>query len=228
MKCVIIHGQDHKGSTCAIAQMLADKLDAESKDFFLPGDFNEFCIGCTACFEKSEKLCPHYEKLKPITQAIDEADLIILASPVYVYHVTGAMKALLDHYGNRWMAHRPQENMFHKQAVALSTAAGAGIKSANKDLTDSLFFWGCAKIYKLGFAVRAASWNEVSTNRKNRIENKITALAKKISKKYGKVKPSIKTRIFFNIMRIIHKGVMNPADTEYWKEKGWLDKKRPW
>ena len=43
-----------------------------------------------------------------------EADLIILASPVYVYHVTGAMKALLDHYGYMWMAHRPEEAMFKK------------------------------------------------------------------------------------------------------------------
>ena len=42
---------------------------------------------------ESEKKCPHYEKIKPLTAAMDEADVIILASPVYVYHVTGAMKA---------------------------------------------------------------------------------------------------------------------------------------
>ena len=32
---------------------------------------------------------------------MDEANVIILASPVYVYHATGAMKAFLDHYGYR-------------------------------------------------------------------------------------------------------------------------------
>ena len=35
----------------------------------------------------------HYEKLKPLTDAMDEANIIILASPVYVFHATGAMKA---------------------------------------------------------------------------------------------------------------------------------------
>lgn len=52
------------------------------------------------------------------------------------------MKAFLDHYGYRWMVHRPEESMFRKQGVCISTAAGAGLKSTNKDMADSLFFWG--------------------------------------------------------------------------------------
>ncbi len=75
---------------------------------------------------------PHYEKLRPIT--MDDADVIILASPVYVYHATGAMKSFLDHYGYRWVPHCPEEKMFHKQAVCISTAAGGGIKNTNKDM----------------------------------------------------------------------------------------------
>lgn len=158
MKITILHGQSHKGSTYHIARMLADKLEGEVTEFFLPRDFGEFCVGCTQCFEQSETLCPHYEKLQPITQAIDQADVLILASPVYVYHATGAMKALLDHYGYRWMLHRPQEAMFRKQGVCISTAAGAGIKTTNRDMADSLFFWGVPKIYRYGVAVLETSY----------------------------------------------------------------------
>lgn len=61
MKIVIIHGQSHKGSTYHIAHMLAEKLDGEIKEFFLPRDFGEFCVGCTRCILESEKKCPHYE-----------------------------------------------------------------------------------------------------------------------------------------------------------------------
>ena len=81
--------------------MLAEKISDDIKEFFLPKDFGEFCVGCTKCFTESETKCPHYEKLKPLTDAMDEANVIILASPVYVYHATGAMKAFLDHYGYR-------------------------------------------------------------------------------------------------------------------------------
>lgn len=140
MKITVIHGQNHKGSTYHIAHLLLDQLDGEVTEFFLPKDFHDFCVGCTMCFAKTEKFCPHYENLTPLTKALDEADLIILASPVYVYHATGPMKTFLDHYGYRWMLHRPHESMFRKQAVCISTAAGGGTKTTNKDMADSTFF----------------------------------------------------------------------------------------
>ena len=228
MKIVVIHGQSHKGSTYHIARMLTDKLGGEVKEFFLPREFGEFCVGCTSCFMKTETMCPHYEKLRPLTEAMDEADVIVLASPVYVYHATGAMKAFLDHYGYRWMVHRPEEKMFKKQGVCISTAAGAGMKSTNKDMADSLFFWGVAKIYNYGIAVRATSWNGINEKTKDSIERKTTALANKIKKNYGRVKPSVKTKGFFSIMRLMQKSGWNEADCLYWKEKGWTGKKRPW
>ena len=228
MKITIIHGQSHKGSTYHIARMLAEKLKGELTEFFLPRDFGAFCTGCTSCFEKSEALCPHYEMLKPITRALDEADVIILASPVYVYHVTGAMKAFLDHYGYRWMVHRPEERMFGKQAVCISTAAGGGMKSTNRDMADSLFFWGVPKIYRYGTGVAAVSWSRVSDRNKKQIEKKISELAWRITRNEGKIRPSFKTWLFFGMMRQMQKRGWNEADVEYWKKKGWTGKARPW
>ncbi len=228
MKTVILHGQSHKGSTYHIAHELAEKIGGEITEFFLPRDFGEFCVGCTACFTESETKCPHYEKLSHITKAIDEADVLIFASPVYVYHATGAMKALLDHYGWRWMVHRPDERMFSKQAVCISTAAGAGMKSTNRDMADSAFWWGVAKVYKYGIAVAETSWGRVSEKKKQRVEKQLSALARKISNKQGHVKPSLKTKLFFSVMRQMQKHGWNKADADYWKDKGWIGKKRPW
>ncbi|MCM1299985.1 MAG: NAD(P)H-dependent oxidoreductase [Firmicutes bacterium] len=228
MQITIIHGQNHKGSTYHLAHSLAEKIGGEITEFFLPRDFNEFCIGCTNCFTDSETKCPHYEKLFPITKAADKADVIILASPVYVMHATGAMKALLDHYGYRFMVHRPEEKMFSKQAVCISTAAGAGMNSTNKDMADSTFFWGCARTYKFGAAVNETSWERVGDKKKRSYDKKLSALALKIKKRQGKVKPSLKTRVFFSVMRMMQKNGWNEADMKYWKEKGWLDNKRPW
>ncbi|MBR2279481.1 MAG: NAD(P)H-dependent oxidoreductase [Ruminococcus sp.] len=228
MKTVIIHGQNHKGSTYNIARILAEKIGGETTEFFLPKNFGEFCVGCTTCFMKDEKKCPHYEKLKPITEAMNSADVIILASPVYVYHATGAMKAFLDHYGYRWMVHRPEECMFKKQGVCISTAAGAGIKPTNKDMADSLFFWGVAKIYKLGMGVAATDWKSVPDKKKTKIEKATSSIAKKIINNNGKVKPSLKTKGYFYIMRMIQKNGWNEKDVLYWKEKGWIKKARPW
>ena len=203
-------------------------MDGEVTEFFLLRDFGEFCVGCTACFVESEKKCPHYEKLAPITDAMDRADVLILASPVYVYHTTGAMKAFLDHYGWRWMVHRPEEKMFTKQAVCISTAAGAGMKSTNRDMADSTFFWGVAKTYQYGVAVMETSWERVSGKKKQRIEKKLDRLACKLKAGHGRVKPSVKTKLFFAVMRQMQKRGWNEADMKYWRDKGWTEKKRPW
>ena len=53
MKLLIINGQSHKGSTYSIAHILADKLGGDITEFFLPKDFDEFCLGCTSCFMKA-------------------------------------------------------------------------------------------------------------------------------------------------------------------------------
>ena len=230
MKTVIIHGQSHQGSTYHAAHSLAEKIGGELTEFFLPRDFGEFCLGCLNCFRISETKCPHYARLKPLTEAMDAADVIILESPVYVYHATGAMKAFLDHYGWRWMVHSPEPLMFRKQAVAVATAAGAGMKSTIKDMADSFFFWGIAKQYRLGVAVAAVSWETVNEKKKAVIEKKTAALAKKIVRRNGRVKPGLKTRAFFSLMRMLQKKnfMGGERDVSHWKKHGWLGKSRPW
>lgn len=228
MKITVLHGQSHKGSTYHLARILCHKLGGEVTEFFLPRDFGAFCVGCTKCFVQAETLCPHAESLRPITQALDEADVIVLASPVYVYHATGPMKALLDHYGYRWMVHRPQETMFTKQAVCLSTAAGAGTRQTNQDMADSTFFWGIARTYRYGVNVRAVSWDQVSQAQKERIEGKLSRLARRVKRNVGKVRPGLKTRAFFHLVLWMHRRGWNETDTAYWQEKGWTSGGRPW
>ncbi|MBQ9898195.1 MAG: NAD(P)H-dependent oxidoreductase [Ruminococcus sp.] len=230
MKVLIISGTNHKGSTYTIGRMVADKI-AEPEDIsevLLPRDFNEFCCGCTNCFMKAAENCPHFAKLSPITERIDAADVLILTSPVYVYHCTGQMKALLDHYGWRWMAHRPDEKMFSKQAVVVATAAGAGMKSALKDMADSCFFWGIPQTYRLGMAVRAVNWEGVPEKRKQSVAAKADSIAKKIIRRQGNVPVPLKTRAFFRLMSMIQKNGWNQADMDYWKAKGWTDGVKPW
>ncbi|MCM1259269.1 MAG: NAD(P)H-dependent oxidoreductase [Roseburia sp.] len=229
MKIAMVHGQNHKGTTCHVGRMLAKKLGGEVKEFFLPRDFGEFCVGCTACFMQTEKKCPHYEKLEPLTNALEAADVIILTSPVYVFHSTGPMKAWLDHYGYQWMVHRPNPAMFQKQAVCIATAAGAGMRSACKDMADSLFFWGVPKIYRCKIAAFATSYKGVSDKKKREIDRKTSEIAAKIKRNAGRVRPGILTKGFFWMMRMANKrGGFNPADKEYWKSMGWLGRRRPW
>lgn len=107
------------------------------------------------------------------------------------------MKVLLDHYAYRWLVHSPEGSMFTKQGICISTAAGRGMKSTNKDMMDSLFFWGVAKRYKYGKAVMAVDWEGVSDRIKKSIDKKTSALAKKNYSQRGKSKTWFKNKSFF-------------------------------
>lgn len=224
MKIFLIHGQNHIGTTARIGRAVAKKLGGEVKEFFLPRDFHEFCVGCGNCFNISEEKCPHYSKIKDITKAMDEADILIFTSPVYVYHVTAPMKAFLDHFGYQWMIHRPKPSYFTKQAVLISTAAGAGTKSTLKDMEDSMFFWGVGKIYKMGFNVHALTFNHVSSDTKKMMSKKINEVVREIKSNQGKITGmSLKQKALFEVMRKLQKaGKFSETDNEYWKEQGWI------
>lgn len=232
MRIIVLYGQMHKGSTYNITRLFLDNLSDEGTEiteFYMPKDAPSFCIGCYNCFTKGEEQCPHADIVQPIAKAIEEADLLILASPCYVYGMTGQLKTFLDHLGYQWMPHRPHPKMFSKIGLVISTAAGAGTKRVTKTLQDNLFYSGVPKIYSYGKNVGASSWETVKPEKKLKIEKEVIQIATQISKLIGKTKPGIKTKVMFQIMRMSQKANnWNPTDKEYWLKNGWLDTSKPW
>ena len=229
MRIVLLHGQNHKGSTYHIGRMIADKIAGENEitEFFFPKDLNHFCAGCYLCIEDAAA-CPYYHEKKRILDAVDTADLLIFTTPTYCMHVSAPLKSFFDLTFDLWMSHRPMESMFTKKAVIVSTAAGAGIKSAIKDVKDALLYMGVPKIIPYGLSVQAMNWAQVSEKKKAKIEKDTSAIAKKLNDQKPPV--GIKTRFLFMMLRKMQKKGWNSStvETVYWKEKGWLDGKKPW
>lgn len=230
MKIVLIHGQNHKGSSYHIGRMLADKITGEKEvtEFFLPRDLNHFCMGCYQCIEGDEK-CPFYDEKKIIMEQVEAADLLIFTTPTYCLHASAPMKAFMDLTFTYWMVHRPRRCMFSKKAVVVSTAAGSGTKSAIKDITTMLFYWGVPYIKSYGIALQAMNWDMVSTKKKEKIEKDTLRLAVKLSD--GTIpRVGLKTRFIFKVMGGMQAAGWgsSPIEKEYWESNGWLGKQRPW
>lgn len=236
MKVTVVYGTERKGCTYAIAQMVIAGLDpAETREIFLPRDLPEFCISCMQCFVKEKGTCAHARYTAPIREQLLGADVIILTSPVYSYHVSGQMKAFLDHFANMWIVHRPEEAMFRKQGIVISTASGPVYASTLAEMKDSLDFWGVAKTEKLGTALMHTEWPLVSESIKAKISRKADRLAKRVRSRHealektGRLRPCFRVRKWFAISRLMQKYLkMNPADGAYWKQMGWTGKRRPW
>ncbi|MBP1758185.1 MAG: dehydrogenase (quinone) [Firmicutes bacterium] len=232
MKITVIYGTGRKGksSTYHIAQQFIEELSEGDSvaEFFLPQAMPNFCRGCWQCFTDYTK-CPDYDHLKPMIEAMEASDLIIMTAPVYVYHVPGQVKAFLDHFAYRWMPHQPSAAMFHKQALLISTAAGAGTKSTLKDLKDSMEYWGVARTYTYGKNVRAADFDGVSQKIREEIHRDVKRLSPKIKARAFGITPTWKVKGLFYVMRAMQKKFgFNEADVAYWKAQGWLGQVRPW
>ena len=148
MNITVINGTEKYGVTYRLKEMFltAFKHNANITEYYLPKDCPNFCNGCISCITKGENTCKDEEYIGKIDKSLLDADLIVMTSPAYVFHSTGAMKAFLDHFAYRWLSHRPASEMFEKRAVIITQCLGAGAKSAAKDIKHSLSWWGVSKI----------------------------------------------------------------------------------
>lgn len=230
MKIVLIHGQNHKGSTWNVANILLQNISCEKevKEFFLPRDLNHFCMGCYSCLEDRDK-CPFWNEKKIINDAIKEAELLVFTTPNYCMMPSAPMKAFLDLFYTNWLSHKPQEEMFRKRAVVISTTAGAGAGKAAGLVANNLFNWGIPKIYKYGIVVNAINWKMVPEKKKTKVEKDMKRLGMKLSNKTN-IHIGLKMKIlfwFYGGMQKANWGA-SPHEKEYWELRGWLNGKKPW
>ena len=236
MKITVINGTEKHGVTYRLKEMFLREFEgAEVTEFYLPKDCPNFCAGCVTCVLRDQQLCKDAEYVQKIDASFREADLLLFASPAYVYHTTGAMKAMLDHFAFRWMPHRPMKEMFGKRAVIITQCLGGGGKSAAKDIADSLSWWGVTSIKKLSFRLMSnIDWNKIPEKRKARMAKRLISAARKL-KKTDLSKPAragLMAKAKFYVVRMMQTGLgkQDPeyVDYKYWKQNGWIDKVRPW
>ena len=232
LKITVIHGQSHKGSTYNITKEIIDKISSDDKEiyeYFVIKDSPDYCVGCYRCFNESEDACPHNIKVQRIVKSMEISDIIIIDSPTYCFEMTGQLKTLFDHFGYMWLPHRPRPSMFNKVAIVISTASGAGAGKVTKSLAQQMFWIGIPKVFKYSKNVSASSWETVSNKIKELIEEDTSKLSNKVDKSLENVRPSLKLKFMFSVMRKMQKSNdWNKTDRNYWEENGWLDKERPW
>ena len=237
MKITVINGTAKHGVTYRMKEIFLEQFrdEAEITEYYLPKDCPAFCAGCMVCFSKGQHLCKDAEFVQKIEKSLLEADLLVFTSPAYVFHATGAMKAMLDHFGYRWMPHRPAGEMFGKRAVIITQCLGAGGKSTAKDIKDSLSWWGVSSIRVVSFRLLSdVDWNKIDEKRKESFQKKLSSVAKKM-RTIDYSRPAhtglvVKAKFYAARMLQTSLGKQNPEYTDYiyWKEKGWIDRARPW
>lgn len=237
MKITVINGTEKHGVTYRLKEMFLSEFQgkADITEYYLPKDCPNFCNGCVSCTLHGENTCKDAEYIGKINKSLVEADLIVMTSPAYVFHATGAMKALLDHFAYRWLPHRPAPEMFGKRAVIITQCLGQGAKSAAKDIKHSLSWWGISQIEVLtGALMGDIVWERLTEKKRAELTKKVEKRSKKFARTdYTKpARAKLSTKMKFSVCRMMHRSLHanDPEylDSKYWAEQGWLGTARPW
>lgn len=83
------------------------------------------CIGCYHCKENDGK-CVFQDDMADVLQKMIDADVLVLASPVYFYSIDAQLKAVIDRTVARWLEVRDKEfyyiaTMADEDAVSADT-----------------------------------------------------------------------------------------------------------
>ncbi len=104
MKVVAFNGSPRReGNTYLLVQRVFEELHKEriETEYYQVGDKPlRGCTACRKCFENKDKKCVLPDDgLNGYVSKMEEAEGIILASPVYFSNVTAGMKALIERVG---------------------------------------------------------------------------------------------------------------------------------
>ena len=101
MKILVLFGSPRKnGNTAALLEPFCGELAAGGAEVEVLSLFERDirpCVACRACQQDLTAFgCPQRDDVQEIAKQVLEADLIVLATPVYSFYCTPPMKALLD------------------------------------------------------------------------------------------------------------------------------------
>lgn len=92
-----------------------------------------YCLGCSACTNKLENFCIiEDDDMQEVYQDMIEADKIIIASPIYMNHITGILKNVIDRL-NPFSCHG---NLKGKKVYLITI--GQMVEEENKEIADSI------------------------------------------------------------------------------------------
>ncbi len=103
MKVFAVNGSPRgaRGNTARLMQCFlegAEEAGAETEAVYLKGLKVACCQGCFACWEETPGVCIHKDDMPDLLLKIRQADVIVYATPLYIFTVTAQMKAFMDRH----------------------------------------------------------------------------------------------------------------------------------
>ena len=130
-KIIILNGAGKKnGNTAAMVKAFTDAVRAngnEVREFALQSMMIHGCLDCGGCRRREKDSlnpCVQQDDMRDIYPAFREADVVVFASPVYWWDITGTLKTAIDRL---YASLNNISGLTPKETVLLMTSGGSTI-----------------------------------------------------------------------------------------------------
>lgn len=125
-----IGGSNRRGNCYEIIKDLKTEND---KVILLADKDIKYCLGCSACAKGLEQYCVIKDDMKEIYNEMANADNIIIVTPIYMNHITGILKNVID----RWNPYGTHPELLENKKIYL-VFVGQMSEEDNKEITESM------------------------------------------------------------------------------------------
>lgn len=140
-KILIISSSPRKGGNSDVLcdECLKGALDAghNVEKIFLRDKKINYCTGCGYCSDNDYTMCSQKDDMSEILDKMQDADTIILATPIYFYAISGQMKTFIDRLCGRYT------HIKNKEFYYLMTAADESKNTINYALGEFKGLMAC-------------------------------------------------------------------------------------
>lgn len=165
------------------------------------------CAGCQACVSKAAT-CWQDDDISLVFEKLEQCDGVILASPIYMFHVSGLMKSFIDR--TTCFYHRPQR-VVGKPAFVITTASSPTGGQCATFLEKTALRWGMqptGKVHKSGMFHKSIS------------ENKVQNFIRYLEMPQNQYRPSWEQVFYFNFQKATAHAFL-PLDWQHYINHGW-------
>jgi multimeric flavodoxin WrbA len=209
-KVVLLNSSKRKRSTLALLEEVAGALTECDTEIITLGE-NEIrgCTGCEVCITRGR--CPIDDDGRWILERIASADGLVIGTPVYLRHISGLLKTLVDRSCS-WYHRSP---IVGKPVFFVTSTAASGTRQALRYLRDLALQWGAIRCGSL-------SRNAINADRKP-VNRKVLKRFRKYldAETLKRYSPTLRELIEFNTKKVLALKII-PLDKQYWAEKGYV------
>lgn len=163
MKVSIFNGTPRpNGNTARLTMMLGNGLAREGCDvqeYMIDGCDIRGCRNCGACQKDRVEFCALDDGMTPLYRSFVDSDIVIIASPIYMWGITAPTKAFMDRL--HCLCREGSNRMAGKKLAFVTTMGDEEIVAASASNAIQFFCQYYGITYMGTFAVPFASQEEV-------------------------------------------------------------------